>query len=123
MNRRDNAARNDAYCDYANGTEQPRQQAQDQAHLGPFKSFAIAPPMYKEDGLGALHWLVQGHPKDTKLTFGAAAWCISLICLMNGQELSPIADNYNPSRDHLACYGCVLLACESVFEQSGYRFA
>jgi len=46
--------------------------------------------------LKSLNLLSQEHPKDTKLTFGAAASCISLICLMNGQELVPIAENYNP---------------------------
>src|ERR1700722_8168177 len=47
-----------------------------------------------------------GHPSETKLTLGAAACCMFNICLIDGQELVPIAHNYKALSRHAACYGC-----------------
>jgi hypothetical protein len=48
-----------------------------------------------------------GHPKETKLTLGAAACCMFQICLIDREELVPFAHNYKALPVLSSCYGCI----------------
>ena len=61
-------------------------------------------PQPRDDALGIHQRL--GAPQRNKADFGRGGLLHIFICLIDRQELVPIAHNYKALRYRLACYGC-----------------